>query len=466
MDLTERFEQCVGDGEDDRVFQCSICLCPKLSFVTLAPCGHSTCQPCSQRIDACPECRAAVTHKIVQPQLAQAAASRVRYRCLRAPCEFRGSEAEARDHDCRIARFRAIGCCIPEEIYTDLIKRMPHDTADSVIIDTLLEVNQYCDASYDAEPNPAAAVEQEPSAVAPLEPSDTPSPAAVLTQQPSPSSRALPPAALFDHSAPGNALGASGGAVLPVAPSTAPLPPPVVPALLLWDYDGVDPSHVGMSSIAFLNAMVAALREKGVALRDYAAYLVAGRDYGSDPDKLKRLQIDIRMRATESDHADLSRELRRRAAELERTGRRGCFVIVSSDERLIPDVKALTDAREDGTPSHQVWMVHDAIAGSDHCFALSMYATGTLHLRSFAAPSGAASSAAPPHRMVWVGPEQVDASTLVDNAAVRHLLAHPGKRGRWCQRKGALHDASQCRFVHAVSERSRPPTAASTADTD
>jgi hypothetical protein len=381
---------------------CLVCFLPAIPHIVLN-CGHALCKTCSERVNACPSCRAAVRARTPYHQMSERIRGSLRYECsdpahARCGCSFVGNFAEAKRHAAvgkTALRFHDV---FPQLTYAEIeavvTGKEEHDMDGMVT--GLIELSK--------RKQPLTA--------------NVPTPAASLPQ----------PAAATE-------------------------------ATLFWDYDDVNPRFLNVSVPTFVAELRQFLRAAhGINVRDSAVYLVAGKEYGNVPEKLSALQMRMRLCSAKREAADRElsgdmRTLKDQAALLKKSIG---VVLVSSDKDFIRDVKDMTDA------GHSVFVVHNAEAGSDHATMLGLYATAAIPVNAFLLPVATVvpSTAPPPpsslvpagRRTVRIANNDVDVGLLVPNSQVSYLLDHPHLSGALCHYASIPgHDAAACKYVHYKS---------------
>lgn len=103
-----------GDGLESHV-ECPICMaCPILPPIRQCPNGHTLCDGCSEKVDACPTCRAQPVN--IRNRAAESMLAGVKVRCPYAPhCTFKPLYGEVAKHqeECqhRPIKCPALNCC-------------------------------------------------------------------------------------------------------------------------------------------------------------------------------------------------------------------------------------------------------------------------------------------------------------------------------------------------------------------
>lgn len=149
------------------------------------------------------------------------------------------------------------------------------------------------------------------------------------------------------------------------------------PLLVLWDFDNINPLYIGVPVIQFYHKLRLRLDKAAEALYgpghsfdlDVRAYLVHNVNYSNAPEKLRDLQVEMRLSSAkaESVDRDLARDLRRACREAD--GKKITVAILSSDKDFIQTVR---EAKRDG---HEIIVVHAAHPGTDHELLLEQFPT-------------------------------------------------------------------------------------------
>jgi hypothetical protein len=235
-------------------------------------------------------------------------------------------------------------------------------------------------------------------------------------------------------------------------------------ATLFWDYDNVNPRFLNVSVPTFFAYLRQFLRAThGINVRDSAVYLVAGKEYGNVPEKLSALQMRMRLCSAKREAADreLSGDMRTLKDQAALLRQSISVVLVSSDKDFIRDVKDMTDA------GHSVFVIHNAVAGSDHEMMLGMYATASISVNAFlvaiGTPGGADGAATaeeesiklPP--TIRIGDDNIKTDDLlINDALIRFCNGEDDRPPQFCTRlREANHDPLTCNRLHKYPETFR-----------
>jgi hypothetical protein len=407
------------------VCECSVCLGPKIPFVTL-PCGHSLCGTCAPQVDRCPECRARITRRITCHQNAEMVESSAVYHCRASwqstTCTWSGTAAEAQHHRCNplFKRFRPLVPGLEEGVFEAVLELYsalpPADVRDADVSDQLMQAMARQDADR-AELQRTREQQQ---------------------QHQQRCAAPAPPAA------------GGGGVSAAASPTTGTARPKTV---IYWDYDNINQTKcgAGVGTTPFLKTVVKFLQEKGIhqAGRCWDAHTYFANDPSRYPadviECLEKIQVECHLCSKKREAGDrkLSKHLRANAAAAMAAGHE--VVLISDDGDFIETYKEVL--QDTGLAVH---VIHHA--KGEHLDRLQVFTKSAHDIQEvFPAFTGLDNDAVEldPKQRINVEGQQVAVGALVANRQVRYLVAHAGSCGKWCSNASdPAHNPMACKFVH------------------